>query len=82
MLPYLGYIAGLLTTIAFLPQVIKSHKAKKLDEISLLTFLLFTIGILFWVIYGFTIRSNQILIPNVITFLLAGYILFLKIKRG
>ena len=45
-----GYIAAILTTAAFLPQLIKTLKTKKADDVSLTTLIMFIIGVLSWII--------------------------------
>ncbi len=48
-----GYFAAILTTAAFLPQLIKTLKTKKADDVSLTTLIMFIIGVLSWIIYGY-----------------------------
>ena len=74
-----GYIAAILTTAAFLPQLIKTFKTKKADDVSLLTLIMFIIGVLGWIIYGFKISSIPILLANSITLILNLSILISKI---
>ena len=74
-----GYIAAILTTAAFLPQLIKTFKTKKADDVSLLTLIMFIIGVLGWIIYGFKISSIPILLANSITLILNLLILISKI---
>ena len=74
-----GYIAAILTTLAFLPQLIKTLKTKKAEDVSLITLIMFLIGVFSWIIYGFKISSNPILIANIITFILNLLILVFKI---
>ena len=74
-----GYFAAILTTVAFLPQLIKSLKTKKADDVSLITLIMFIIGVLSWIIYGYKISSLPILIANLITFFLNLFILISKI---
>ena len=74
-----GYLAAILTTAAFLPQLIKTLKTKKADDVSLTTLIMFIIGVLFWIIYGYKISSSPILIANIITFILNISILFSKV---
>lgn len=76
----LGYVAGTLTTIAFLPQVIQTWKTKSTKDISLVMFVTFCTGVFLWLIYGFLIGSYPVIIANIATFLLAMIILSLKIK--
>ena len=74
-----GYIAAILTTAAFLPQLIKTFKTKKADDISLFTLIMFIVGVLCWIIYGYKISSIPILLANLITLLLNLLILISKI---
>ena len=74
-----GYIAAVLTTAAFLPQLIKTLKTKKADDVSLITLIMFIIGVLCWIIYGYKISSIPILIVNLITLILNLLILISKI---
>ncbi len=75
MIEIIGFIAALLTTLAFIPQVIKVYKKNQTSDLSILTFLMFTIGVFIWIIYGFLLVSYPLIIANIITFLLAFYIL-------
>ena len=74
-----GFIAAILTTAAFLPQLIKTLKTKKADDVSLITLIMFIIGVLCWIIYGYKISSIPILLANLITFILNLLILISKI---
>ena len=74
-----GYFAAILTTAAFLPQLIKTLKTKKADDVSLITLIMFITGVLSWIIYGYKISSFPILVANLITFLLNFLILISKI---
>ena len=74
-----GYLAAILTTSAFLPQLIKTLKTKKADDVSLTTLIMFIIGVLSWIIYGYQISSTPILIANLITLILNLLILISKV---
>ena len=76
----IGYVAAMCTTIAFIPQAIKVFKTKQTKDISIGMFLLMNIGLIFWTIYGIMIFSYPIIIANLLTLILALYILFMKIK--
>ena len=75
----IGYLAAILTTAAFLPQLIKTLKTKKADDVSLTTLLMFIFGVLSWIIYGYKISSTPILFANLITLILNLLILSSKI---
>jgi len=74
-----GYFAAILTTAAFLPQLIKTLKTEKADDVSLTTLIMFIIGVLSWIIYGYEISSTPILIANLVTLILNLLILISKL---
>jgi len=74
-----GFLAALLTTIAFLPQLHKTWKTKSADDVSLSMLILFIVGLLCWIIYGLKINSIPILAANIVTFLFNFSILILKL---
>ena len=76
---FFGYFAAILTTLAFLPQLIKTLKTKKAEDVSLITLIMFLTGVLSWIIYGYKISSTPILLANIITFILNLLILIFKI---
>ena len=76
---FFGYFAAILTTAAFLPQLIKTLKTKKADDVSLITLIMFLSGVGSWIIYGYKISSFPVLIANIITFILNLLILISKI---
>ena len=76
---FFGYSAAILTTLAFLPQLIKTLKTKKAEDVSLITLIMFLTGVLSWIIYGYKISSTPILLANIITFILNLFILIFKI---
>ena len=77
---FFGYFAAILTTLAFLPQLIKTLRTKKAEDVSLITLIMFLTGVLSWIIYGYKISSTPILIANIITFILNLLILIFKIN--
>ena len=77
----IGLLAAILTTTAFIPQVYKVIKTKSVKGLSLTTYLIFTTGVLFWLIYGLLKSSISMIIGNGITFLLAFLILYYILKN-
>ena len=75
-----GYIAGTLTTIAFLPQVIHAWRSKDLSSISLSMYCVFVSGIVFWLIFGILADIKPTIASNIVTLLLSGSVLYLKIR--
>ena len=76
----LGLIAGSLTTLAFVPQVLKTWRTKSGNDISLGMFLLFSTGVLLWLIYGILIDALPVILANGLTLLLSVAILLLKLR--
>ena len=76
----LGLVAGLFTTIAFVPQVIKTWKSKHANDISLAMFSIFSSGVALWIVYGVMIGSLPVILANVVTLALALTILALKLR--
>lgn len=78
----IGFIAAILTTISFLPQVLKVWQTRSARDVSLGMYLLFTVGVLLWLVYGLLLQSWPIILSNLITLLLAGLVLAMKLRFG
>lgn len=76
----LGLVAGGLTTTAFLPQVIKTWKSKSAKDLSLGMFLLFSLGVALWLVYGIMVQDVPVIAANLLTLMLASTILFFKFR--
>ena len=79
-LTIVGTAAALFTTISFFPQLVKIWKTKSTQDISLVTFLLFCIGALFWLIYGIMLNDIPIITANSIVIFQALIILVFKTR--
>jgi MtN3 and saliva related transmembrane protein len=80
MIEILGYISATITTIAFLPQLIKTFKTKSAKDVSMGMFVLFTTGVFLWIIYGILTNTMPVLIANAVIFCLSITQIILKIK--
>jgi len=76
----LGYIAGALTTVSFLPQVVKTYKSRSAKDISLGMYLIFSTGVGCWLVHGLGVNSMPIILANLVVFVLAVAMLFMKLK--
>jgi len=79
---WLGYAAAILTSIAFVPQAVKTIRSRDTSGISLGMYVIFTIGIGFWFAYGVALGSWPMIFANIVTFALALVILLLKLRHG
>ena len=78
----IGFVAATLTTISFVPQVIKIWRSRSTHDVSLGMYALFTLGIAMWLAYGLLIHSWPVILANFFTLLLAGTVLLMKLKFG
>ena len=76
----LGLAAGTLTTIAFLPQMMKTWQTKTAKDVSFLMLITFNIGVFLWLIYGIYLQALPIILANGVTLFFNLIILWLKIK--
>jgi len=76
----IGLIAATITTLSFIPQLIKTWKLKETKDISLLMFVTLGVGIILWIIYGFLLWDLPLILANSITFIFVLIILFFKFK--
>ena len=78
----IGYAAGTLATLAFVPQVVKTWRSKSVDDLSLTTLATFTTGIALWLVYGVRVGSIPIVLANAVTLLLNAVLIVLKVRYG
>ena len=76
----LGFAAGTLTTLSFVPQVHKAWRSKRCDDLSLSMLLAFGAGVLLWLIYGVVLRKSPIIVANAVTLVLILVLLWLKLR--
>ncbi|MHB8849331.1 MAG: SemiSWEET transporter [Burkholderiales bacterium] len=76
----LGLLAGSLTTISFIPQVVRIWRTKKADDISTSMFVIFIAGVALWLGYGILLKAWPVIAANAITLALAMVILILKFR--
>ena len=74
-----GFAAATLSTIAFLPQVVKTWKTRSAKDVSYALLLTFSTGCLCWVIYGYQVEAKPVMIANAFTLALNLTILVMKI---
>jgi len=75
-----GLIAGICTTIAFLPQIIKILKTRHVKDISLWMYVIMTSGIFLWMVYGILLGRVPIILANGISFVLCLTVVITKIR--
>ncbi len=78
----IGFIAGFLTTLSFVPQMLRAWRTRSTADLSLTTIVVFAIGISLWIVYGSIIHSIPIVLWNVMTLVLNLGILAAKLRHG
>jgi len=78
----LGLVAGFLTTVGFVPQIIKGYKSKSMADVSLVMPILIGLGMTLWLIYGLWLDSLPIIIWNAVALTLNIGLIILKLKYG
>ncbi len=72
-------MAGSLTTVSFLPQVIKTWKSRSAKDLSLVMFSVFCLGTSLWLTYGILIASSPVILANAVTLVLCLILLYFKL---
>jgi MtN3 and saliva related transmembrane protein len=75
----IGLAAGFCTTVAFLPQEVKTWRSKSAKDLSLGMYLIFCTGVVLWLTYGILISDLPIILTNLVTLILAISILYFKL---
>ena len=78
----LGFAAATCTTLAYAPQFVKVWRTRSTEDISLGMFLVMVLGLALWLLYGLLSGDAPLIASNAVTLVLAGGILFMKLKYG
>lgn len=76
----LGFIAGILTTISFVPQVLHAWRSKRCDDLSWGMLLTFSGGVVLWLVYGIRLWAMPVIVANAVTLALLVTIIVLKVR--
>lgn len=79
---FIGLLAAILTTSAFVPQVYKLYKEKNAQGVSLTMYLIMFTGVLLWLLYGMLIGSIAIIVANSVTAFLQLLVIIFKLKNS
>jgi MtN3 and saliva related transmembrane protein len=79
---WFGYAAAFLTTFSFLPQAVMTIRTRNTRGISRGMYLMFTVGVALWLVYGIALDSWPMILANTLTLVMATTILVLKLRYG
>jgi MtN3 and saliva related transmembrane protein len=77
-----GLIAGPCTTFGFVLQVLKILRTRDTKAISLSMYIVFTFGVLCWLLYGLTLGSVAMVLFNALTLILGIIVIIAKVRFG
>jgi MtN3 and saliva related transmembrane protein len=81
-LTFLGLAAAFCTTVAYVPQVVKTWKSRSTADISLGMYLVLMLGIVLWLAYGVLLGDLPVTLANGMALVLVGGILAFKLRYG
>ncbi len=76
----LGMVAGVMTTVSFLPQLFKVWRSKSASDLSFFMLLILNTGMLLWLVYGILIEDIAVIMTHSVSLILASLILGFKVK--
>ena len=76
----LGFMAGILSAIGYVPQIVKAIKTKSTGDLSLAMIGVFLLANSLWFLYGFIINSLPLIIMEMVILVLALMLLGVKLK--
>jgi MtN3 and saliva related transmembrane protein len=76
----LGFVAGMLTTISFVPQVLHAWRSKRCDDLSWAMLLTFSAGVVLWLVYGLRLWAMPVIMANAVTLVLLLVIMVMKAR--
>jgi len=76
----IGYAAGICVVGSLIPQLIKSWKTKSTNDLSLARYIIYIVGVVLWMVYGFIITNGPMIVMNIAALLMALSILYLKLR--
>jgi MtN3 and saliva related transmembrane protein len=79
MAPMIGFAAGLLTTLAFVPQVLKVWRSRSVADLSFTMLLSFAVGVALWIVYGVMMAAPPVVLSNTVTLIFALLLIAFKI---
>lgn len=76
-----GSVAGTLTTLAFIPQVVRAWRTRSVEDLSLWMLLAFSSGVALWIAYGVITSALPLIVTNGVTLVLSGVLLRMKLRQ-
>lgn len=78
----IGLVAGLITTLGYVPQVIKGYRSGSMEDVSLYMPLMLMVGMSLWLAYGIILKDPPIIFWNAVSVILNVVIILMKLRYG
>ena len=79
-LTVIGLLAGLITTLGFVPQVVKGYRSGRMEDVSLIMPAVLMVGMGLWLVYGIFLNDLPIILWNAVSIALNAVMIFLKLR--
>lgn len=77
---WIGIVAGVLTAISMLPQLVKVVKEKHVEDLSIAMLLSLIAGLVLWVVYGFIRKDQPLIYTNIFSVAVNLALIFFRVK--
>ena len=78
----IGYVAAVLTTVSFFPQVWRTYRSKSAGDLPIVMLGMFSVGVFLWLIYGVARGSIPIAAANAVTLAQSLFLIVLRLRDG
>ena len=78
----IGSMAAMLTSLSFIPQILRVHKHKSAKDVSPVTLFQLSLGVSLWIVYGMHLENAVIIAANSVTLATLIILLFLYFSYG
>ena len=78
----IGLAAGLITTLGYVPQIIKGYRSESMEDVSIYMPSLLMVGLSLWLIYGIMMENLPIILWNAVSVILNAVVILMKLRYG
>ena len=78
--PYIGLLAGLLTSGAAIPQVIQTYRTKHARDLSMWQLILLNLGMMLWLAYGISLGDLPLILANIFSIFCYTCLIAMKLR--
>ena len=76
---HIGLVAGALTSVAVIPQVVRTFRTRHARDISIWQPVLLDVGMFLWLVYGIMLKDSPLILANAFSIICNSLLIFMKI---